>query len=604
MVEVAQSSWDIPSAPLAAVPPYARDILSARFEHARLADALRAMRAPSALMTPAAMRCVKASGLSFSRSLVSRMLRERWNIARRHREVSKDGAGLVVYRITANDHVMTFAASSQGLPDVERSGRIKDSDLDFHGALFDGDVPLDRVRAEAAEQTEKVWKGRTDNAVLGWTFANRSNRYFEMSVQALADGRQPELELLASGGAYLLRNAGFYGNGRHGTRAWLALQDGHPLAYPYHVDLLPLYLWREVGFDFVEEVARQRSDRAVTLSPRIKRYLGIGNQSGIGMVAALVRWPHWVSGFVFARELALAFALTERGPLDPARIDRLAVLLERAERYYLESDPDIDPVVENRRLMSRELGALRPMVETLRTNSVLGGEWQNAPLGAMMAHARRNFSPETCEQFGSILIDLFPERTEAIRPVIPAAMATERQTIPEMKLSELRRLIETEYDWALSLDLSAPGARRYFWYRSEENGENRRGERDVDPGLEFETFVDVAGAVQALHARLGDAPQSWAVGRYLVDFPDDAFLVERIQSLEPLPFAEIRANIIDENFQPADMIRFYLHVLGMETTNPKNNRWVRGVFMQGAPLPEDIATGSHSDWTLPTITGA
>jgi hypothetical protein len=37
----------------------------------------------------------------------------------------------------------------------------------------------------------------------------------------------------------------------------------------------------------------------------------------------------------------------------------------------------------------------------------------------------------------------------------------------------------------------------------------------------------------------------------------------------------------------------------METTNPGNFRWVRGVFMQGAPLPQDILRHEHRDWALP-----
>jgi hypothetical protein len=421
-------------------------------------------------------------------------------------------------------------------------------------------------------------------------------------VQALADGRQPDLATVAGSGAYLLRNAGFYGNGRHGTRSWLALPDGHPLAYPYHVDLFPLYLWRQVSFDFVEEIARARSDNVARLDPRVKRYLGIGNQSGIGMVAALVRWPHWVSGFVYARELGLALALTEPSPIEPERLDRLGALLKRAERYYLESDTDIDPALEHRELISRELGSLRPLVETLRREGTVGGEQAACPLGTLMAYARRCCGTGTCEQLAAILIDIFPERVEAILPIIPAAMATRRDVRPEMSLAMVRRLIERQYDWALSLDLAAPGARKYFWYRSEENGENRRGERAIDPGLEFETFVDVAGAIQGLDGRLKAAPEHWSVGRYLVDHPDDVFILCRVQSLELLPYAEIHANIIDEAFNPGDLIRFYLHILGMETTNPNNFRWIRGVFMQGAPLPEDVAAGKGGDWAFPVLT--
>ncbi len=559
------------------------------------------MRPASQVMTPNIMRSFKATGLSFARSLVARMLRERWSIDRSYGEVAADGAGLLVYRIDAGGHCMTFAVICQGLDQVERTGRIKDNDLDFHAVLFDGDMPLDRIRREAGEQVAKVWKGRTDNTALGWTFANRSNRSFEQVVQSLADGHQPDLATVAGGGAYLLRNAGFYGNGRHGTRSWLALQDGHPLAYPYHVDLFPLYLWRQAGFDFAEEIARARSDKAVRLDARARRYLGIGNQSGIGMVAALVRWPHWLSGFVFAREFILALAVTETGPLDDARLARFIALMKRAERYYIESDTDIDPALEDRASISRELAMLAAMAESFAKGAGQRGVVPRHPLGALMAHARANCLIGTCEQLVALLIDIYPEHIEALLPAIPAAMATRRDVAPEMTVAALRALIADKYDWALALDLSAKGGRRYFWYRSEENGENRRGERVIDPGLDFETFVDVAGAIQALSVRLAATPQALSVGRYLVDHPGDVFIVARVQSLAEFPYSEIHANIIHEDFSPGDTIRFYLHILGMETSNPNNNRWVRGVFMQGAPLPEEVAAGAGGDWAFPVL---
>lgn len=583
------------------LPPYARKILLDRFDSARLRDATAAMRPSGILMTPEVLRSFKASSLSFARSLVAKMLRERWSITRRCCEVAANGAGMIVYDIQADGHSMTYAVHCRGLDEVERSGRIKDNDLDFHAVLFDEVVPLDRIRREAEEQSQKVWRGRTGNRTLGWTFANRSNRSFEHTVQALAEGRQPDLAQVAGGGAYLLRNAGFYGNGRHGTRSWLALQSGHPLSYPYHVDLFPLYLWRQASFDMVEEIARARSDKAVRLAPDLKRYLGIGNQSGIGMVAALVRWPHWVSGFVYARELALAFVLTEAGPIEPERYERLAALLARGERYYVESDRDIDPDLEDREGISREIGTLRCLVERLRQDGTVDGVRADRPFGALMTWARQSCSTGTCEQLASLLIDLYPERAEAIQPIIPAAMATVRDVQPEMTLGELREILRTTYAWALALDLGADGARRYFWYRSEENGENRRGEREIDPGLEFETFVDVAGAVQELSRRIAARSADQSVGHYLVECPDDVFIVGRVQSLNELPYSEINANILHEDFSPGDLIRFYLHILGMETTNPNNFRWIRGVFMQGAPLPEDIVAGRNGDWALPML---
>lgn len=47
-----------------------------------------------------------------------------------------------------------------------------------------------------------------------------------------------------------------------------------------------------------------------------------------------------------------------------------------------------------------------------------------------------------------------------------------------------------------------------------------------------------------------------------------------------------------------DGIRFLLSTMGLESSHPHNTRWVRGVFLQGAPLLEDIAAGVREDWVF------
>jgi hypothetical protein len=580
------------------LPPYAA-ALRQTFGNERLSRALAAMRTPDALMTAQALSRLKASNLSFTRSLIDRMREEKWSIRRIFLDIEPSGAGLVVYRIGANGRVMTFAAGSDALDEEERPGRIRDEKLDFYSALYDMDADLPRIKAETQEQISKVWKGRTDNDALGWTFANRSNRFFELAIQSLARGQQPDLRQLSEGGGYLVRNAGFYGNGRHGCRTWAALPSDHPLSEPYHVDLFSVYMYRQVSFDYVEALAKLRNPDAASLSPAVKRHLGVGNSSGIGMVAALVRWPHWVSGFCFLRELALALAITEEGAPSLRQADRISDLLRRAATYYRQTDQSIDPALEDRKKIARELDEAVELFSTCRQKLEEGSE--AASLGDFQRAAQDAFSEGTAEQIRSILIDSRPDIVSALRPCLRQAMASKRDIVASMIVDELLAIIERDYGWALAIDQSSPEARRYFWYRSAENGENRRGERDLDPGLEFETFVDVAGHIKALHERLASRPNWWTVARYLLTQPDDAYLVSRVQLMKDRPYGEIRANIIDEAFRPADLIRFYLSVLGMETTNPNNFRWVRGVFLQGAPLPEEIAEGVGGDWILPII---
>jgi hypothetical protein len=597
---VSSTKSDSTSQALDRLPEYAREAVLKVFSPEHVATAIGIMRSPAEIMTASTMMRVKASGLSFARSFVERMCRERWDLSRQHCEIDQNGAGLVVYRVSAAGHTFTFAVRSDPLDDTQREGRARDNDLDFHGVIFAGAVGMERIKAEMPA-IANVWGGRTNNDTITRTYANRSNRFFNHAVEALAAGEQPDVDLLALGGGYLIRNAGYYGNGRMGSRSWQALPSDHPLSYPFHGEMLALYLWRQVSFDYVESIARCRSSNAATLSSDIKRYLGVGNQSGIGTVAALVRWPSWLSGFCFTRELALALSLTAVEPRFAGSLVTLSGLLTRAAQYYRECDPDIDPTVEDRRKIASELTQIHSLIANGNFHTAEGA---GPPFLRLFSAVAEWACPETMEQLASLVIDSVPQISDALIPVIFAGMQTTRDVFPSMTVGAFSALLSSQYDWALAIDQSSAEARRYFWYRSEENGENRRGERAIDPGVEFETFVNVAGSVQQLASNLRACQRpDWTIGRYLLEYPDDAYGVARVQTSSQLPYSEIRANFINEAFNPSDLIRFYMSVLGMETTNPLRQRWVRGVFMQGAPLPEDILAEAHSDWALPVLPG-
>jgi len=575
---------------IASLPPYARS-LTKHYSEDRIAAAIAELRPPEEVMTPRFMRLIKASALSFTHGLIDRMCDENWTFDRTHCDIQADGSGLLVYRISALGRLLTFAISSPPLESVERAGRIMESQLDFYAGLYDGDVDMSYILRNAAEQAAKVWKGRSDNRTLGWTFANRSNRLFGYVIQTLAGGQQPDLAEISKLGGYIFRNAGFYGNGRHGSRSWVSLDKAHPLSGPYHMDLLCLYLWRLASFDYVDALARHADSASARLEPSIKRYIGVGNSTGVGMVAAIVRWPHWLSGFMFAREMVLALARIA----PPADIDwqRIARITDRAARYYTETAGMVASHIEDRAAIGRELSTI--------SDKIRAAEAEENGIGHVLDRLSNEHGASALEQVRSLIIDTRTDDVRIFREFVADAMSRQRDTQPEMLLSELRALIRRDYAWAMAMDRSKADSTRHFWYRSEDNGENRRGERGVDPGLEFETFIDVAGHVQSLDNRLAECPAEWTTARYLVDNPDDVYIVSRVQFLRDFPYAEIHGNIIDASFLPSDMIQYYLGVLGMETADPNNFRWVRGVLMQGAPLPGEFSIPACRDWTMPTF---
>lgn len=552
---------------------------------------------------PAALRAAKATRLSFARSLVARMIRERWRIELVAIDVDEQGAGRAIYEIEANGCPMHLGVASFAPAAFERPGRIADEAFDFLGVLLDGPVDRDRVERELDELSANLWTGRTDNLAYGWTAANRSNRFFDHTVERLSEGRQPDIDMLASGGGYIIRNAGWHGNGRFGSRSWLSYGDGHPFGYPYHIDMFALYLFRTVGFDVAEAAARRRDPaRAVPLAGRLKRILGIGNSSGVGMVAALVRWPAWMSAYHVPREVALAYALSRPAPIEAATVERLTELLGRAAAYYAEQPDCPVPQIARPDELAAGLRRLAGVAATL-DGRVMAGSAEPRPLASLARLAAQHGSLELREQLNAILVELYPAMSDAAAELFPQAMKIRRTVQPTMTVGRLRQLVAERYDWALAIDQSAPGARTWFWYRSEEHGENRRGERHIDPGVENETFVDVVGAIHELWRSLAGVPDETSVGRFLISSPEHSHIVSRVQLAGIVPYSEIRGNIVDREFLPMDGIRFLLSMMGLECSHPHNTRWVRGVFLQGAPTPEEISAGQGDDWIFPTFGG-
>jgi len=561
----------------------------------RSAELQRAMRPEDVAMQPERLRASKASRLSFMRTLVKRMVDRKWRIERRLSDLSLTGEGLMIYDIDAEGSALSFVVwASAPESEEDRLGRFYETRYDFYGAMLEGKVDRSRAQAEADRMRHNVWQGRTDNGCLGWTVANRSNRFFNHVLERLAAGRQPDQAFLSSGGGYIVRNAGWYGNGRHGSRSWLSLGEESPFFEPYHLDLFSLFLWRLVSCDAAETIAGQQSTKAVELDRDVRSYLGIGNSSGIGMVAALVRWPAWLGTYCTLREVVRAFVVTRKSTTSE-QFDRFVRLLERAAAYYAQQPAQVVDEAEQPEALARALADFSAGLRGDRT-ALCRSDY---PWREVAARAERLGSLEVEEQVNSLLMEVEPAFADAVAGRFRHGMAVSRAIDPDMTCGEMLEILQDRYDWALALDLSAPGARAYFWYKSEENGENRRGERAVDPGLENETFVDVAGTAQHLERALSGAPESQPIAVFLLLNPAFAHMVSRVQLSTRIPYSEIRTNIIARDFLPMDGIRFLLGMFGLEASAPYSTRWVRGVFLQGAPMPSDFASGLMGDWLFP-----
>jgi hypothetical protein len=551
------------------------------------------IRLPEEVCTAEALSANKASALSFVRALVRRMARERWKIETAIWELDDEGRGTVAYRIETAERPLHFVIYSDNLPDDQKSERIVGQRYDGVGYVGQGEIDRDRVERLRLE-SENFVLGRADNTVVGFTRMNRSSSAFNAAVEALAAGRQPHLP-----GGYLLRNNGFWGNGRHGTAIYPSFAPEHPLSHPYSGEMMTLYMWRHFANDLAEHAARVINPDAARLSPVLKRHLGLGNASGLGMVPFVIAHPKRIHAWVVMRELAIAHALGEAVAPDGPEVDRLIELVARCIAYFTLHDRTGRDMYAPSAVVRGDLARIAEALAAFREAGVMLGAQAMRPWQTLVAWARGELNRESVEVLHSLLIELYPERAFELSRLASAPGDYRSDVDPAMTLGALAGLIRANYGWALALDVATPEARHHFWYYSEENVEPRLGERGVDPGDDREAFVDVPGAVQALLAGLEAQPSQRTVAEFLLGHPEHRFMTERVQSLAELPYGEIRGHVSHRDFQACHLIRFALSLLGMEDFDPRSSLWVRGTFLQGAPIAQDLAAGFEGDWIYP-----
>jgi hypothetical protein len=208
---------------------------------------------------------------------------------------------------------------------------------------------------------------------------------------------------------------------------------------------------------------------------------------------------------------------------------------------------------------------------------------------------------ESAEQLNSLLLELVPELCDALEPCFRIGAELQRRFEPVMTAGHLRGIMKRNYGWALRADRTLSETHQHFWYHSIDNGEQRRGDRIIDPHEQFESFIDHVGLVQRLAAVLVSHDDGDRAGDIVLENPDLHYAISRIQYLDRLPYAEIRDQIAHRDFVPADLIRFFLACLGIRGATPLSIRYVRGTFFQDEPVPSDFRDDDGSSVCTPEL---
>lgn len=535
-----------------------------------------------------------ASRLSFVRSLVRQMARQHWRIERARFDLNDEGHGIAIYRLETPNGRYHGVIFSQPLDASARSDRVIAEAWDVTFGVVEGDVD-EVLLAQMAANVPLQEAGRQHPRLLVLSRANKSLRNFSHFVEALAGGRQPDPAWLTRVG-YLYRTTAVYGNGKFGIADFARLQDNPDFQRPFSAQMLAVYLLRHFSIEQVEHIARaQGGDSAVPLCRELRRYLGIGNSTGLGMAPFLINHPQLIQQWVTCRERALAIAVAQA----PNETDRTRLIaLTRRAMHHLEQTVSEDAEQATRNAAT--VAALPAVLAWLEEVALERDLWQQ-----LVAWSERTLPLEAQELVNTLLIELYPALVDFLENQMGSDERLE--LTPDMPLVRLKQLIETHYDWALAEDFESPEACYWFWYRSAEKEEPRLGIRHVEPGADKEMPLAIAPRVRTAHAALCEfleANPRALVVEFLIAHPRHKDIVRRIQSMVETPYGDIRANLWHRDMRPMHLLRTKLSFFGASRFDPKSDRWVRITLFQGAPLVEELNAGpadpvDFDDWSFP-----
>lgn len=558
---------------------------------ARLREAQRTARSADEALDPVEMGAARYSRHSFARSFLRAAAAQRWTVSTQTWDVDTRGGGGVVYRVDAGDHVLHFVAFSTTLADDQRTDRVIAEAWDVTAALVDGEVPAARL-AELRAEVPRQEQGRADAETLVWTRANRSQRFFDYVVDRLAAGRQPDSSDLGDS-AYLLRSTAFYSNGKFGLADYDRIGVEHPLRVPYRSQMLAAWLLRELSYDLVEHCAATVNPDAASLTGEWRRFFGLGNATGLGMVPYVFNHPHVLDAWCAARELPLAYALAQATtPHDP-RTDRARTLLRRAFGYFRERDTLRTEPYLTGPVLATQLDHIAALADEYAHHGTVEGRSTDYAWRAVH-EAAGIVGREARGVLDAVLVELYDELDEDIEALLRCEESLRVQ--PSWTCGALRESAALSYSWVGGFDFADPLSHKYFWFSSANNEEPRRGLRGTDPGAEVEHPIDVARAVSMMLADLAVTDPGQSVAEFLLTHPWHRGAVARMQSLVSIPYAEVRANLLADDFLPLHVQRFQLAMYGMENYSPQSTDWLRVTLFSGAPRVADVATGIDDDW--------
>ena len=542
------------------------------------------LRDPDVVMNAERLGAMHQTRISFVRTLLRKIDRENWTLKTHLWDLDEQGYGQVIYRLTTPEHIYNLVVFCNELADEDRNDRVIAEKWDVTFGLVYGEISqelLDNLKANVPLQEA----GRNSNMVMVLARANKSVRVFEHIVSSLANGQQPDLEVLAQVG-YILRTTAVYGNGKFGIYDFKPLDHSQDFDQSFRAQMCAVYLLREFSLNWVDYLAKQKGgDKAVSLHPEIKRYLGIGNATGLGMAPYLLNHPCIVDQWLTTREEALQSVLV--CTIEDEKVSYLNRLLTRAIQHFHEIVTINEQQVKLNETVVKELTALQNELTTVIKNYT---NW-----AAFLADYQ-HLSYESQEVIISCLIELYPERVDALPEMINA---DETLALPKSKVvQDLIAVLENQYQWAINIDFNEPDNSYWFWYRSVDKEEPRMGVRAQEQGADRELSLDIARQANNLYLALKQADNQQLISEFILNKPKYRTIARRVWTMGNKKMGDIQMNVLHKDTLPINLLRCKLSMFGATKFDPRSDRWVRVTLFQGAPLYDEV---DSDEWLFPLL---
>lgn len=537
-------------------------------------------RPPSQVMRLARMGSAHPTRLSFLRVVLRRMVAEGWQFDRPVWQMDAKGVGRAVYRAIGPERTYSLVAFAHDLPDHLRSDRVIATAWDATFALFDGTpdaADIDRLAANVPLQEA----GRVSVKELALSRANRSVRLFGHVVDRLSVGQQPDLAEIEAVG-YLMRTTAVYGSGKFGAADRAVIADRPELAGPFRAEMLSVWLTRAFTVDLVEHMARAKGgDTAVRLDKDLRKRLGVGNSTGLGMAPFLVRHPVLLNNWMQAREEALA-RVRAQAFAAPSSVAGLRAALtaaqDNARTWASEHPVQLAKLVDLRRDLT--------LIEAALDRFPFG----DRPWNALWLWAEANLSVEGQEALLAMMLEPHGDLIDDLAETMSTDEASAFTLNGSVMVADFRAALTARYGWALGRDYTARADVARFWYVSEEKLEPRLGERFTDEGAALEQPLGIGRLAADLARDLADWPGKDFLAAFLLAHPEHRLMARRVQQSAHSPYAEIQDNLLAADMLPIDILRCKLAFFGASHFDPRSDKWVRISLYKGEPFPDDLGT--------------